>query len=429
LSIAAMPQPDALSQFLALLRDALRDGSLVKLTLGKHRGPDATLRNIFARPVTLKAGPSLAFVYRHDTRDITKNLPRDGALALVETLAASDFLDAHLFTTAQTARLSRTERPGAPARIRIQKTTTTKTAAPAPSAAHDRARARPVPAGAPWLRALGVTNERGQPREAMSAKFRQINKFTELLSHLAAEAGLLPAPCNGEKPGAAATLAVAASPAGPPLRVADMGCGKGYLTFATAALLGERARVEGVEARADLVALCNRVAREQGFASLAFTQGAIADAAPAQLDILVALHACDTATDDAIAKGVAAGARLIVVSPCCHKELRPQLAAPPLLAAVLRHGIFQERQAEFVTDALRARLLEWAGYRVKVFEFISAGHTAKNLMIAAIKPRPAEQRAPDATNEIARHIRALAAAYGVRTQALAAQLGFALKPS
>ncbi|MDR2674908.1 MAG: SAM-dependent methyltransferase [Opitutaceae bacterium] len=217
-----------------------------------------------------------------------------------------------------------------------------------------------------------------------------------------------------------------------PLRVADMGCGKGYLTFATAALFGGRARVEGIEARADLVGFCNRVAGEHGFANLTFTQGTIAAAAPAQLDILIALHACDTATDDAIAKGVAAGARLIVVSPCCHKELRPQLVAPPLLAGALRHGIFQERQAEFVTDALRAQLLEWSGYRVKVFEFISTGHTAKNLMIAAVKPRAAEHRAAAAErcaaadDELARRIRALAAAYGVRRQSLAAQLGFAL---
>ncbi|OAM90747.1 SAM-dependent methyltransferase [Termitidicoccus mucosus] len=419
-----MPPPDARARFFELLRDSVRDGTLVKLTLGRHRGADTSLRNIFVRPVSLKAGPRLSFVYRHDTRDITKNFAHDEALALLETLAAADFLDAHLFTVTQTAQLSRPDQTGEPARIRIKKSTTPE-AAPAalPARDHDRARERAVGMSEPWLRALGVTNERGQPREAMAAKFRQINKFTELLSHLAGEAGLLPAP-----DGRAASQGVeeTAESRQPPLRVADMGCGKGYLTFATAALFGGRARVEGIEARADLVEFCNRVAGEQGFANLSFVRGTIADAAPAQLDILIALHACDTATDDAIAKGVAAGARLIVVSPCCHKELRPQLVAPPLLADALRHGIFQERQAEFITDALRAQLLEWSGYRTKVFEFISTEHTAKNLMIAAVKIHATERRAPAVSDEFARRIRALAAAYGVRRQSLAAQLGFAL---
>ncbi|HEY9250805.1 MAG TPA: methyltransferase, partial [Rariglobus sp.] len=141
-----------------------------------------------------------------------------------------------------------------------------------------------------------------------------------------------------------------------------------------------------------------------------------------RLDVLVALHACDTATDDALAKGLAAGARLLVVSPCCQKELRARLSAPAVLADALRHGIFQERQAEFVTDALRAMLLEWAGYRTKVFEFISTEHTAKNLMLTAIKtgrPRGADEALAD-------RIRAFASFYGIRRQQLAAHLGFAL---
>jgi hypothetical protein len=141
------------------------------------------------------------------------------------------------------------------------------------------------------------------------------------------------------------------------------------------------------------------------------------------VDALIALHACDTATDDALAKGIAAGAQLIVVAPCCQKELRAQLTAPPVLAGPLRHGIFQERQAEFVTDALRAELLEWCGYRTKVLEFISTEHTAKNLMIAAVKVRPPGDAAD------ARRVRQLAAFYGIRTQRLASHLGLKLDPA
>src|SRR5262249_45700456 len=190
-----------------------------------------------------------------------------------------------------------------------------------------------------------------------------------------------------------------------------------------AALLGERAEVRGIEVRRDLVDLCNKIAHEHGFASrLAFTAGTIADASLDGCDVLIALHACDTATDDPLARGLAADAKLLVVAPCCQKELRPQLTAPPVLGEALRHGIFRERQSEFVTDALRAQLLEWAGYRTKVFEFISTEHTAKNLMIAAIKAR-----APGGLNDpAARRTREFAAFYGIRHQHLATALGFEL---
>jgi len=154
---------------------------------------------------------------------------------------------------------------------------------------------------------------------------------------------------------------------------------------------------------------------------LRFRQGAIADMPPVRSDILMALHACDTATDDAIACGVQSNAALILVAPCCHKELRPALRPPPALAAALQHGIMRERQAEFVTDALRAGLLEWAGYETRVFEFVATEHTAKNLMIAAVK-----KRLPPDIHSAARRVRELAAFYGIERQALAARLGFDL---
>ena len=391
-----MPQPAPRDRFLELLRAAARDGTLVKLTLGKHRGADATLQNLFVRPVTLKAGPHLVFVWRHATRDLTKNFPPDAALAELEPLIGRDFLDAHLFTTAQTAQLEC--QPDGKARLRV-----TAVKQEIPSIAHDRAKSHLIPADAPWLRTLGITNDRGRPREGMADKFSQIQKFAELLTHLLGEADF---------------------PADQTLRVVDMGAGKGYLTFAVAALLGERAKVQGIEARPELVALCNRAARENGFSNLTFTAGQISSfeiqnresKIENQVDVLIALHACDTATDDALAKGIAARAKLLVVAPCCQKELRPQLTAPPVLADALRHGIFQERQAEFVTDALRAMLLEWAGYRTKVFEFISTEHTAKNLMIAASKTHP-----PGDAGTAAR-LREFAAFYGIRTQRLAVLL-------
>ena len=405
------PTPPARDRFLDLLRAAVADGSLVKLTLGKHRGTDATLQNLFVRPVALKAGPHLVFLWRHATRDITKNHAPAAALAQLEPLIGGDFLDAHLFTATQNAQLEC--QPNSTARVRVTQIAAASglstPVSTATSISHDRTKSHLIPTDAPWLRALGVTNDRGQPREGMTDKFRQIQKFAELLTHLLAEAAL---------------------PADRPLQVADMGSGKGYLTFALATLLGGRAHVHGIEARPELVTLCNRIARENGLSNLTFTAGQIDSFAIENreskienpTDVLIALHACDTATDDALAHGIAAGAKLIVVAPCCQKELRPQLTAPPVLADALRHGIFQERHTEFVTDALRAQLLEWAGYRTKVFEFISTEHTAKNLMIAAIKVRAAG--APD--DPIAARLRAFAAFYGIRSQALAHALGFSL---
>lgn len=409
-----MSQPPARDRFLALLHAAVDAGTLVKLTLGKPRGTDATLKNIHIRPVALKAGPHLAFVWRHETRDVTKNHTPAAALAEIERLLGGDFFDAHLFTTTENAQLE-TQLDGS-ARLRLVGPALVAgpfrspaasqdgppVGGPTVSAPHDRAKAHVIPANAPWLRALGVTNDRGLPREGMADKFRQIQKFAELLTHLLADAAL---------------------PTNRPISVTDMGSGKGYLTFALAHLLGDRAHVHGIEARPELVELCNRVARESALANLSFTPGNIASATIGNpLDVLIALHACDTATDDALARGLAAGAPLLVVAPCCQKELRAQLTAPPVLAEPLRHGIFQERQSEFVTDALRAMLLEWAGYRTKVFEFISTEHTAKNLMIAAIK----ERDRGDIDDARAVRVREFAAFYGIRTQRLATAFGFRL---
>ncbi len=389
-----MTSSPALERFLSALRTSVEQGVLVKLSLGKYRGPDAALKNLFVRPVSLKSGPHLSFVYRYTTRDETKNFPPAQALEHLVPLIGHAFRDAHLFTPVQTLQLATAD--DGTTRVHAQ----LAAAAPGPAqGGHDRTREHLIPPTAPWLHALGVMNERALAREGMAPKFRQINRFVELVSHLTEEANL---------------------PTDRAFRVADMGCGKGYLTFAVASHFGTRAEVLGVETRPELVQLCNRVAREQHLANLRFQAGAIVDVPASDLDVLIALHACDTATDDALARGIQAGARLLVVSPCCQKELRRQLTAPAVLGDALKHGIFQERQAEFVTDALRAQLLEWAGYRTKVFEFVSTEHTAKNLMIAAIRSDRPNTLIP------AERVRAFAAFYGIRHQQLATHLGFDL---
>jgi len=196
-----------------------------------------------------------------------------------------------------------------------------------------------------------------------------------------------------------------------------MGCGKGYLTFGLWHLMHrvwkQPVRVTGVESRADLVATTNKLARHIRAEGLEFISGSIASAKLTRVDALIALHACNTATDDAIKRGIELGAKLVVVAPCCHKEVRPQLGKPEPLAPVLRHGLMEERMAEWVTDGLRALFLEWAGYRTKVMEFVGSEHTPKNLMIAAVR-----EREPFADNSARRRIEELKVFFGIEHHAL-----------
>jgi hypothetical protein len=173
-------------------------------------------------------------------------------------------------------------------------------------------------------------------------------------------------------------------------------------------------KVTGVEMRPDLVRLCNGIARDSNLANLEFVDGTIQKYDATGANILIALHACDTATDDAILKGISAGASLIVVAPCCHKQIRREMESGKKqneLEILTRHGIFMERQAEMVTDSLRALILEYFGYSVKVFEFVGGEHTPKNVMIAATKirqrPQPRNSQKNPRNERIFRHFVAL----------------------
>ncbi len=265
------------------------------------------------------------------------------------------------------------------------------------AAAHDRSKRRFVDIGRPWLVDLGVTDAQGRLVPSMARKWKQINKFVEVFDH------------------AFATSALAGREA--PVRVVDFGAGKGYLTFALhdhlRATLGRLAEVTGVELRPDLVELCNRAAERTGAEGLRFVNGDVRSHEAGPIDVMIALHACDTATDHALHLGLRAGAEIILCSPCCHKQLRPQMLSPALLQPMLQHGIHLGQQAEMVTDSLRALLLEAEGYATQVFEFVALEHTSKNKMILAVKrPRRADRAAIEA------QIREIKAFYGVREHCL-----------
>ncbi|MHA3775586.1 class I SAM-dependent methyltransferase [Verrucomicrobiota bacterium sgz303538] len=385
-------QISARDQFIAKLRASLENDTFVKFTLSQPHDVEPGLRNIYGRLVELREGKRISFLFRYATRDITKNLSYNEAISKLEQILGTEWERSHLFTSTGDWQL-RCDVHGN-GQIKAQRPTFTV----AESAEHDRRKVQVIDTTAhPWLHALGVTNASGEARPGMTDKLRQIQRFVELLRHL-----LDDSPLSKRTD----------------LRVADMGAGKGYLTFAIAQLLRQRgvnAEVVGVEIRPDLVEKTNRIARETGFENLRFEQGTIGQWKPAgSLDVLIALHACNTATDDALYQGITSEASLIVTAPCCHKELRPQLQPPSALREVLRHGILIEREAEILTDGIRALLLEIQGYRANVFEFISPEHTGKNLMIAAT--RRATRPEGDKLRE---QFRELMSMYGIREQHLA----------
>jgi hypothetical protein len=383
---------DPRTRFLTLLDAALADDRLVKLLLsGPLAGAEPGLERVLGRRVVLRGQPHLSLVDRYTTKDITKNLPLDAAHGAIDALLGGAFRHAHLQTLDREAQLTFSKK-GKPL-LSVQRTTTVE---PSAGDAHNREKQRWLPIESAFLTALGVTTAQHQLVPAMARKWKQINKFLEVF---------------------AGALAASACADADTLHVADFGSGKGYLTFAVHQWLrtvkGVRADVTGVELRPDMVALCNGVIRDLALEGLHIEQGDVRQWQPRALDVVIALHACDIATDHAIHLGIRAGAEIILCSPCCHKQVRPQLLSPHPLRPILQHGIHADQQAEMLTDGLRALLLEAAGYDTKVFEFVSLEHTNKNKMILAVKrrtPRPAEP--------VLQQIDELKRFYGVREQAL-----------
>ncbi|ODT69019.1 MAG: hypothetical protein ABS75_18370 [Pelagibacterium sp. SCN 63-23] len=365
-----MTPSDRIGEFVDAARAAFAEGTLIRLKLGGYHGGEADLKTVEAKKIVVKGQDKLSFTYRYKTRDIIKNFALDEAAALLRAGLASEFRSAQLATTGFDLAF---ERNGE--KLRLKRVEASGRAAP--STEHDRAKNRPL-AGSdkPWLQALGLTGKDGAVRSDAQDKFRQINKMVEIFAPLIQA-------IKAERP-----------------RIIDMGAGKGYLDFALydylANVAGRPAEIVGVELRERLVEDGNANAKASGFAGLSFARGSILDYDAGGADAVIALHACDTATDDAIYQGIRAGAQLIAVAPCCHKQVRRAMEAGRAdgrLDFLLRHGTFMEKQAEMVTDGLRALLLEASGYRTKVFEFVSDAHTPKNNLIVAQKGPAASRQA------------------------------------
>ncbi len=416
--LAAAPSADPLDSFVAAAAAALADGGFFRVVLAKPLGPGAEgARRVDGRLVTLKGELRLSFTAAHATGDLIRNLPVAAAVGeLRRLLDRRSFGHARLETTTGalellTSRKGRRtllkQRPAVvPGSTAIPNNAAAPaTAAPArPSDTHDHVKRRRVPLDRPYLAALGVTDAAGRLVPAMARKWKQIDKFVELLDGALASTGLKQAPGR--------------------LDLVDFGCGKGYLTFAAHdhlrhALGLASAQVLGVELRGELVDFCNAAAGRLGLDGLRFEEGDVRSIAPPAIDVMIALHACDTATDFALATGVAAGAKVIMASPCCHKELRPQLLSPHPLRPILKHGVHLGQEAEMLTDGLRALLLEACGYETQVFEFVALEHTLKNKMILALRrPEVDGPAAERRSAEIGRQIDEIKRFYGIREQCL-----------
>lgn len=397
MSIDASPSP-ARQRFLDLLADSLAAGALQRLVLSGYQGEVPDLLRVQARPVVLRGVPSLSLTWRHQTRDETHNLPASEAPARVGALLDQGFRNAQLTTTTQDVQLA-CSRKGKWT-LRVGATTAGEAPATAPAAsAHNREKHRLVDPTRPFLAALGVTTPQHEVVPAMSRKWKQINKFVEIFSHALA----------------ASPLAQAGT-----VRVMDFGSGKGYLTFAVhdhlTTVLGRQAEVTGVELRPDMVRLCSEAAQRLGLPGLHFVEGDVRTYAVPPLDVMIALHACDIATDHAIHTGIRGGAAIILCSPCCHKQVRPQLLSPHPLRPILQHGIHLGQEAEMLTDGLRALLLEASGYDTQVFEFISLEHTNKNKMILGVRRPEGITEARRA--QVLQQIDEIKAFYGIREQCL-----------
>lgn len=383
---------NSFDDFYQLLADSLAKNGLIKLLLSKYRGADKSLQRITIRPISLQNEPMLSFVYQHQTNHITKNLSYDEGLASIKLLLGSDFKSAHLATAQAEVQLEISKK----GKVKIS-THNVKQAVAAPLE-HDREKKRFVDIERPFLTQLGVTDSQHNLIPAMSRKWKQINKFIEVFSQ-----ALEASPHKNDQP----------------INVVDFGSGKGYLTFAIHDYLRHSlhndAQVTGVELRQALADLCNETAATLDHQGLSFVCGDVRTHAPKQTDVMIALHACDIATDYAIHYGIRANADIIMCSPCCHKQIRPQMHSPELFKPMLQYGVHMGQQAEMVTDSLRALFLEANGYATKVFEFISLEHTNKNKMILAVK-KPQHNQKDSAA--ILAQITDIKAYYGIKEHCL-----------
>ncbi|MFT4288557.1 class I SAM-dependent methyltransferase [Nocardioides sp.] len=370
--MASEPLPGALDRVRTLVLD---QETLVKaVASGRRQGTTPPWRRAELRYVDLKAGRRLQVTTYDATQAFTANHPV-GETGVVDELLEQPFANWTVATTTEVHQVQ----------VRTPRTAnvTTRPSAQQQTRTHDKQKARLLPEDDPVFVALGIADKDGRLKPSRQAKYRQVEEFLRLLDTAiddALRAGALRRPTVEE-----------------PLRIVDLGCGNGYLTFAAqrylTAVKGIPVVVTGVDVKEQSRDHNRAVARELGrvigHCDAEFVAGTISEAVlPEPPEVVLALHACDTATDDALARAVAWAAPLVLAAPCCHHDIAAQLRNTPTpapYAMLTRHGILRERLADTLTDALRASLLRISGYRVDVVQFVESQHTPRNTMLRAVR--------------------------------------------
>ena len=349
-----------LDKYLNRVGDAALQGVFVKMTLSKPAQKNDELRNVYVKPVQIKDKLLYAFTYRYVRRDEVKNYDAAQMLDILKEMLPSRFLNAVLFTVNEDVTLLISSKGKATIQTKKVKVEREQ------NLDHDKIKNIVLDPNSPCWFHLGLTTREGKVKAEGQHKFRQICKYAEILENIAKPMRF-----------------------GDVVHVADMGAGKGYLTFALYEVLtkrlGLKVDMRGVELRSDMVNKVNGIISQLGITDMEFVESSIADYKPVAIDVLVALHACDTATDDAIAMGINNNAQLIICAPCCHKQIRREMERSGKTDEITRYGILMERQAAMITDAIRALALEYFGYKVQIMEFIEMEDTPKNILLVGQK--------------------------------------------
>lgn len=366
------------NEFIEFIKQAILDESTFVRAVftGQRRGAEAMRWTRFTlRPVMLKSGRHLQFAFFDAKQNFTYNYAGDELLQQLDALFALPFQNFHLTTTQEVVQ-ARYSKKG---KLLIHRASAKGDPLPPEYFVHDRTKRLLMPvdeASLPYLRAVGIAAPDGAIKADMRHKYKQINKFLELVEDAGGFKAIAPQDTHA--------------------RVLDAGCGSAYLTFAVYHYLnhikGIPSHLIGIDINGHLVGQHAAKARTLDWPHMTFEKSAIIDYTPPHPPhMVIALHACDTATDEAIAQGIAWGSDVIICAPCCHHNLQEQLARhepPPAFTALMRHGIMSERLGDLLTDTFRALILRIMGYKADVVQFIEAEHTPKNLMIRAIKGTP-----------------------------------------
>lgn len=358
------------------LNEIFADRTLVKLVAGSKRKKSLEYSKVTIKPVVIRNEYQYQAEYAYNKKVTHVNIAADEILGFALSLL-DEFKQLNIFTTSSEVQVLASKADNPRITVRNSKTRTAELS-------HNRDKNYLIAEGTPcdFLIKLGVMNKDGSVKPKHYHKFRQINRFLEIVEDV-----------------------YSSLPSDRTIRIVDFGCGKSYLTFALYYYLhiikNRSVSIVGLDLKKDVIDFCSRTAAELGYTELTFLMGDIADYTNDNADMVVTLHACDTATDYALINAVAWNSKVILSVPCCQHELFSQIQND-LHQPMLKYGIIRDKFTELLTDALRGLKLEEMGYKVSMIEFTPLEHTARNIMIKAVKGIPYKKLQQKAADEYTR---------------------------